>query len=57
MSNTGSTRSPATRGPARAARRPGDFFVAGGPVAPDRDCYITRSTDRALIERLGAGEY
>jgi WD40 repeat protein len=41
----------------RSFRRAEDFFVAGGPVAPDRACYIERSTDRALIERLGERDY
>jgi len=57
MSSTGPSQSPASRGRARATRRPGDFFVAGGPVAPDRECYIERPTDQALLERLRAGEY
>jgi WD40 repeat protein len=38
-------------------RRAGDFFVAGGPVGPDRPCYLSRSTDRELLERLAAGQY
>jgi len=41
----------------RAARRAEDFFVAGGPVGPDRPCYITRVTDGELLERLEAGDY
>lgn len=41
----------------RGRRRGEDFFVAGGPVAPDRRCYITRTTDLALLERLVAGDY
>jgi WD40 repeat protein/subtilisin-like proprotein convertase family protein len=43
--------------PPRAGRRAEDFFVAGGPVGPDRPCYITRSTDSELLERLQAGDY
>jgi WD40 repeat protein len=43
--------------PSRSGRRAEDFFVAGGPVAPDRACYIERSTDAALNEVLQAGEY
>ena len=41
----------------RAARRAEEFFVAGGPVGPDRPCYIQRSADRELLERLAAGDY
>jgi hypothetical protein len=41
----------------RAARRAEEFFVAGGPVGPDRPCYIERSADRELLERLAAGDY
>lgn len=50
---------PATtsKSPARSARRGEDFFVAGGTVAPDRACYIPRSTDRELYERLQSGQY
>jgi WD40 repeat protein len=43
--------------PPRNGRRAEDYFVAGGPVAPDRACYILRATDQALYERLRAGEY
>jgi WD40 repeat protein/subtilisin-like proprotein convertase family protein len=43
--------------PARPMRRSEDYFVAGGPVAPDRACYISRTTDQALHERLSAGDY
>lgn len=38
-------------------RRGEEFYVAGGPVAPDRRCYITRATDLELLERVVAGEY
>lgn len=41
----------------RGARRGEDFFVAGGPVAPERACYVPRACDRLLLERLRAGEY
>jgi WD40 repeat protein len=43
--------------PLPRARRAEDFFVAGGPVAPDRACYIARSTDQELLERARAGDY
>jgi WD40 repeat protein len=43
--------------PSRGARRAEEFFVAGGPVAPDRPCYISRATDGELLERLQAGDY
>jgi len=43
--------------PPRVGRRAEDFFVAGGPVGPDRPSYITRSTDSELLERLQAGDY
>ncbi|NHA14962.1 AAA-like domain-containing protein [Thioalkalivibrio sp. XN279] len=38
-------------------RRAGDFFVAGGPVAPERRCYLRRAADRQLLERLLSGDY
>lgn len=41
----------------RGRRRGEDFYVAGGPVAADRRCYIARSTDQALLERVVAGDY
>lgn len=40
-----------------AGRRDGDFFVAGGPVGPDRACYVERGADRQLLDRLLAGDY
>jgi len=33
------------------------FYVVGGPVQPDRDCYVVRDADAALYTRLSAGEY
>jgi WD40 repeat protein len=48
---------PPSLAPARGARRGEGFFVAGGPVAPDRDCYIARSADETLFELLRAGDY
>ncbi len=41
----------------RGGRRGEDFYVAGGPVAPDRRCYIARATDLELLERVVAGDY
>lgn len=53
---SGSEQRPGTMSP-RAARRGEDFFVAGGPVAPDRPCYLVRGADRELYERLSGGNY
>ena len=33
------------------------FFVVGGPVQPNRSCYITREADAALYARVVDGEY
>lgn len=33
------------------------FYVVGGPLQPDRDCYVVRDADAALYTRLSAGEY
>ncbi len=33
------------------------FFVVGGPVQPDRDCYVLRDADANLYMRLSEGEY
>ncbi|MEE9570781.1 MAG: AAA-like domain-containing protein, partial [Gammaproteobacteria bacterium] len=30
----------------------GEFFVAAGPVQPDRPCYIERDSDEALCQAL-----
>ncbi|NGX15720.1 AAA-like domain-containing protein [Wenzhouxiangella sp. XN24] len=59
MTSSGDTPKREAREPARAirGRRAEDFFVAGGPVAPDRPCYVTRPTDRELLERLAARDY
>src|SRR6056297_143991 len=59
MTETGDIPNRDAREPARPirGRRAEDFFVAGGPVAPDRPCYITRPTDRELLERLAARDY
>ncbi len=33
------------------------FFVVGGPVQPDRDCYVLRDADASFYTRLSDGEY
>jgi WD40 repeat protein len=43
--------------PSRGVRRGEDFFVAGGPVAPDRACYIPRTVDDVLYAHLRDGDY
>ncbi len=35
----------------------GEFFVVGGPVQPDRDCYAVRAADQLLREHLERGEH
>jgi len=34
--------------------QPLEFFVAGGPVQPDRSCYIERAADRLLADAVAA---
>src|SRR5687767_11306322 len=34
-----------------------EFFVVGGPVQPDRPCYVERSADRMLEEAVREREY
>src|SRR5512134_1833878 len=34
--------------------QPAEFFVVGGPVQPDRPCYVERAADRQLDEALRA---
>ncbi len=41
----------------RRAARDESFYAVGGPVQPDRDCYIERAADRELYERLATGEF
>ena len=41
----------------RRSARDESFYAVGGPVQPDRDCYIERPADRELYERLSAGEF
>lgn len=33
------------------------FYSVGGPVQPDRPCYVTRKADEILFSRLAQGEY
>jgi hypothetical protein len=33
------------------------FYVVGGPVQPDRDCYVVRDADATLYARLSDGDY
>jgi WD40 repeat protein len=57
IADSSAARSNTTSSSPRYGRRAEDFFVAGGPVAAERPCYIPRSTDSELHERLLAGEY
>ncbi len=41
----------------QAGQRDSRFFVVGGPVQPDRGCYIEREADEQLYQLLSAGEY
>ena len=34
--------------------QPAEFFVVGGPVQPERPCYVEREADRRLNEALRA---
>lgn len=42
--------------PPREERGEG-FYVVGGPVQPRRGCYIQRTADKHLIDKLREGEY
>ncbi len=33
------------------------YFVVGGPVQPDRACYVLRDSDAELYQHLADGEY
>lgn len=33
------------------------YYSVGGPVQPDRPCYVTRKADEILFSRLAQGEY
>jgi WD40 repeat protein/subtilisin-like proprotein convertase family protein len=37
--------------------QPAEFFVVGGPVQPDRPCYVERDVDRRLLEALRAKRF
>ncbi len=41
----------------RRSARDESFYAVGGPVQPDRDCYIERTADRELYELLSACEF
>src|SRR5688572_13831192 len=40
--------------PSVTQREPAEFFVVGGPVQPERRCYVERAADRRLLESLRA---
>jgi len=40
-----------------AAGRDSKFYVVGGPVQPDRACYMSRDADDLLLRRLLDGDY
>ena len=40
--------------PSVTQREPAEFFVVGGPVQPERPCYVERDADRRLNEALRA---
>ena len=35
----------------------GEYFAVGGPVQPDRPCYIHRAADEALLKGIGDRQY
>lgn len=35
----------------------GEFFVVGGPVQPDRACYVPRAADDELLQAIGAQRF
>lgn len=37
--------------------QPADFFVVGGPVQPDRPCYVVREADAALADSIAAQRF
>ncbi len=39
------------------AQRNSKYYVVGGPVQPNRDCYVLRESDMTLYARLSDGEY
>ena len=40
-----------------AVKRNTKYYVVGGPVQPDRDCYVLRESDVRLYTRLSEGDY
>ena len=40
--------------PSVTQREPTEFFVVGGPVQPERRCYVERAADRRLLDALRA---
>jgi len=40
-----------------ASEKNGKFYVVGGPVQPDRACYMSRDADEILLRRLLDGDY
>ena len=37
--------------------RSANFYAVGGPVQPDRACYVKRDADDLLLRRLIGGDY
>ena len=40
--------------PSVTQREPAEFFVVGGPVQPERRCYVERAADHRLLDALRA---
>ncbi|MBT8442026.1 MAG: AAA-like domain-containing protein, partial [Gammaproteobacteria bacterium] len=40
-----------------AAQRNSQYYVVGGPVQPNRDCYVLRESDMTFYTRLSDGQY
>jgi len=45
------------RKPMTAVKRNTKYYVVGGPVQPDRSCYVLRESDVRLYTRLSEGDY
>jgi WD40 repeat protein len=43
--------------PARRRKHGEAYYVVGGPVQPRRGCYIERTADQQLLDKLREGEY
>jgi hypothetical protein len=41
----------------KSAKRSPKFYAVGGPVQPDRPCYLQRDADDLLLRRLLDGDY